>query len=74
MAASGPGERVAGAAGRREERGRCSCADDREDGCIPLRVLLVGALLGACLGVAMLLVFLPLGNWFGVVLVLCLLR
>ena len=39
-----------------------------------LRVSLVGFLLGACLGMAMLLVFLPLGNWFGVVLVLCLLR
>ena len=41
---------------------------------ITLRVLLVGSLLGACLRVAMLLVFLPLGNSFGVVLVLCLLR
>ena len=41
---------------------------------ITLRVLLVGSLLGACLRVAMLLVFLPLGNWFVVVLVLCLLR
>ena len=41
---------------------------------ITLRVLLVGFLLGACLGVAVLLVFLLLGSSFGVVLVLCLLR
>ena len=39
-----------------------------------LRVLLVGFLLGACLGVAVLLVFLLLGSWFRVVLVLCLLH
>ena len=39
-----------------------------------LRVLLGEFLLGACLGMAVLLVFLPLGSWFGVVLVLCLLR
>ena len=41
---------------------------------ITVRVLLVGSLLGACLRVAVLLVFLLLVNWFGVVLVLCLLR
>ena len=41
---------------------------------ITLKVLLVGSLLGACLRVAVLLVFLPLEKWFGVVLVLCLLR
>ena len=39
-----------------------------------LRVLLVGSPLGVCLRVVMFLVFLPLGDWFGVVLVLCLLR
>ena len=39
-----------------------------------LRVLLVGSLLGACLRMAVLPVFLPLENWFGVVPVLCLLR
>ena len=41
---------------------------------ITLRVLLVGFLLGACLGVAVLLVFFLLGSWFRVVLVLCLLH
>ena len=41
---------------------------------IILRVLFVGPLLGACLKMAVLLVFLPLGGWFGVVLVLCLAR
>ena len=41
---------------------------------ITLRVLLVGSLLGAYLRMAMLLVFLPLGIWFVVVLMLCLLR
>ena len=40
---------------------------------IQLPVLLVGSLLAACLRVAMLLVCLPPGSWFGVVLVLCLL-
>ena len=39
-----------------------------------LTILLVKFLLGAYLGMAVLLVFLPLGDWFRVVLVLCLLR
>ena len=41
---------------------------------ISMRILLVKFLHGACLGMAVLLVFLPLGDLFGVVLVLCLLR
>ena len=39
-----------------------------------LRVLLVGSPLGVCPKVVVFLVFLPLGDWFGVALVLCLLR
>ena len=39
-----------------------------------LTILLVKFLLGAYLGMAVLIVFLPLGDWFRVVLVLCLVR